>query len=64
MGSALINLTLHLLRSSFGDSYVVKCWMGHLANSGFQSRGFVGRKTYTCSPKHLKNTLRVLAAFC
>lgn len=28
--------------------------MGHLANSGFLSRGFVGRKTYTCSPKHLK----------
>ena len=37
--------------------------MGHLANIGFLSRGFVGRKTYTCSPKHLKNTLRVLAVF-
>lgn len=38
--------------------------MVHLAKIGFLSRGFVGRKTYTCSPKHLKNTLRVVAAFC
>ena len=28
--------------------------MKHLANIGFLSRGFVGRKTYTCSPNTLK----------
>lgn len=27
--------------------------MGHLANIGSLSRGFVGRKTYTCSPNTL-----------
>ena len=26
-----------------------------MAFLAFMSRGFVGRKTYTCSPKHYKN---------